>query len=149
MVMSMEFRACLMRAVFVYFVPLSGTEDRPSAGVGCGVNLSRVRTLISLGCRYLPYRVLIPAVSDADTCPSRARSQLGTRRHPQCWDSAFCRLRVGRQALWVSAPQPILRAIFLSDSPYLLMLLNISQLIPVPQRVVVNRGRRCVLRHFC
>ena len=100
-------------------------------------------------CWYPPYQVLIPTVSGADTCPSHARSQLGTLRPPQRWDSAFCRLRVGRQALWVSASHPVLRAIFASDSPYLLMLLNISQFIPVPQRVVMFRGRPFVLRHLC
>jgi len=100
-------------------------------------------------CWYPPYQVLIPTVSGADTCPSHARSQLGTLQPLQRRDWAFCRLRVGRQALWVSAPAPVLRSIFLSDSPYLLMLLNISQLIPVPQRVVMFRGRRCALRLLC
>ncbi len=109
---------------------------------------SLLPTLIRVGCRYLPYRVLIPAVSDADTCPGDARSQFGPLQPPQRRDSAFCRLRAGCFPLRVSASQPVLRTIFGSGSLYLLMLLNISQPITVAQREVMIPGRPRALHHL-
>jgi len=126
--MSMEFRAFLNASGLGAFRTLIGAggraqcRDRVLVPTVSGAGTHRIRcwyppyqvlipTVSGAGthrirCWYPPYQVLIPTVSGADTCPSHARSQLGPLRPLQRRDSAFCRLRVGHQALWVSASAP-------------------------------------------